>query len=78
MAARFSQGLVGVVAAAVACSVDSAGLDKVQAMLSEDVAEATDALHGRIEACNKEAKDRTEPQLDQDKLNDLGPTVNSS
>ncbi len=76
MAARFSKGLVGVVAAAVAClgvaREDSADLDQVQAMLSEDVAEATVALRDRIEVCNQKAKERTEPKLDQDKLNDLG------
>lgn len=76
MAARFSKGLVGIVAAAVACSgvarEDSTDLKRIQAILSEDVATATVALRDRIEVCNQKAKDQTEPKLEPEKLNDLG------
>lgn len=76
MAARFSNGLVSVVIAAAACSGSAEEampeLDRIQAMLSEDVAEATVALRDRIEVCNRKAESRTELNLDREKLNDLG------
>lgn len=76
MAARISKGLVGIVITAAACSglaeEAASDLEQIQAMLSEEVAEATVALRDRIEVCNRKAADRIEPKLDREKLNDLG------